>query len=219
MCLQFSPLGGDDSRVEETQGFRRAGGDAGRFSRFCVGAEVAFISDDAEGAAFGVTVVDLGHVDGLEGAGTGTFPAAPAGIFVDDDRVRPQGDAMEGAGFHAARLRALLALDGFGDLRRVNDMDPRCEVEAPRLEGEQGLARMAGHTGGHAGLAADAEFRVCLDVFKHRLHLLYFNAHAGADGGVLRFYIAFGLFLVVDFFDAAGTVFKFRRMALRVQGC
>ena len=34
----------------------------------------------------------------------------------------------------------------------------------------------------------------------------------------MRLYIALGLFLVVDFFDAAGAVFKFRRMALRVQG-
>lgn len=101
--------------LEETQGLCRTGGNTGRLARFRIAAEVAFISDNTDGAALGIAVVNAGHGDGIKGAGAGAFAAAPAGIFVNDDLIVTEGDAVKGTGVEAARFWTLLALDGFGD--------------------------------------------------------------------------------------------------------
>lgn len=75
---------------------------------------------------------------------------------------------------------------------------------------------MTGDAGCHAGLTADTEFRICLNMIKHGRGLLQIEFPCGCEWrrtGLLHSFLpVFGR----RFFDAAGTVLIFRRAALGV---
>ena len=112
-------------------------------------------------------MINAGHGDGVKRTSLRTLAAAPAGVFIDDDGIFPEGDAVKGAGVEASRFRALLALDGPADVSRLNDVTAPPTVAALGSQGEPGLAGVTGDAGCHAGLTTDTEFRICLNMIKH----------------------------------------------------
>ena len=60
-------------------------------------------------------MINAGHGDGVKGTSLRTLAAAPTGVFIDDDGIFPEGDAVKRTGIETTRFRTLLALDGPGD--------------------------------------------------------------------------------------------------------